>query len=56
MALRRDGDGWLRSDARAVGENRPWSAAPRARPGIRARTGEDGEAVPEVEPEPVRIP
>lgn len=62
VALRRDGAGWVRRDARATGEDRPWSPAPlprarvqpRARPG--AESGEEGNGGPEGEAEPVRLP
>ncbi len=63
VALRRGGDGWLRRAARAVGEDRPWSPAPKPRAGDqpRARPGADpaDDGVPAAsagEPEPVRIP
>ena len=55
VALRRERDGWRRGEARAVGEDRPWSPAPRPRAGLKARSAEEGEgAAPE--PEPERIP
>jgi competence protein ComEC len=62
VALRRTGGGWARRDARAIGEDRPWSPAPasrpqrqpRARPG--AEPGEEANGMPEAEAEPVRLP
>ncbi len=62
VALRRTGDGWARRDARATGEDRPWSPAPvaRGRFGARARPGGeaagDADSSPDGEAEPVRIP
>ncbi len=62
VALRRTGDGWARRDARATGEDRPWSPAPVARPRLQPRARPGGEAArdadssPDGEAEPVRIP
>ncbi|RYB02164.1 ComEC/Rec2 family competence protein [Lichenibacterium ramalinae] len=41
VALRRDGEGWRRRDARGIGEDRPWSPAPAPE---RRRAGRDAGA------------
>ena len=58
VALRRTGNGWARRDARASGEDRPWSPGPVARAKLRARPGGDDADGADAAPdgEPVRIP
>ena len=45
LALKRNGDGWAVDKARPVGEDRPWSPAPKPPPVARGRT-RPGEAAP----------
>ena len=62
VALRRTGEGWARREARATGEDRPWSPAPTARAGVQPRARPGGEAAddagsaPDGDVEPVRLP
>ena len=65
LALTLRGGSWLTTQARSIGEDRPWSPAPRperrraasARPGaVPAGAAAEPEAGRDADPEPVRIP
>ncbi len=63
VALSRNGKGWMRREARATGEDRPWSPKPVVRPAVQPRARPAGDSddrdsspVSDAEAEPVRIP